>query len=355
MTTLLTIGGFLGAGKTTLIIRAATELMRRGRRVAVVTNDQAPELVDTQLVGMAGFPVAEVAGACFCCAFPDFAARTDELIARHRPDVVIAEPVGSCVDIAATVLRPFAGRNAGIAVAPFSVVVDPAAWRAAEAVAGMDAATAYIYRKQLAEADVLLLNKCDAEASAAIAAVEAELAAANPAARVLRVSAARGDGVADWLDAVLGGGAGGGRRIDVDYDTYAAGEAALGWLNASVEAEGAADWAGFLPGLLSRLAAAIAANGGGPPAHAKVMLRSGSLVLVANLVSGRSTAECREIVTGAPDGLARLTVNVRAPIDPAGLRAALTAVLAGLPGIAARVKTIRSFAPGRPVPVHRVG
>ena len=36
-----------------------------------------------------------------------------------------------------------------------------------------------------------------------------------------------------WLDGVLAAaGAGGGARIDVDYDLYAEGEAALGWLNA---------------------------------------------------------------------------------------------------------------------------
>ncbi|MGA9958965.1 MAG: GTP-binding protein, partial [Acidobacteriaceae bacterium] len=41
------VGGFLGAGKTTLILAAAKELERRGIRSAVILNDQGNELVDT--------------------------------------------------------------------------------------------------------------------------------------------------------------------------------------------------------------------------------------------------------------------------------------------------------------------
>lgn len=139
-------------------------------------------------------------------------------------------PIG--VDIAATVLRPLAQESGKVLhVAPFSVVVDPAAMRAVES-GSIDPATAYIYRLQIREADILLLNKCDAEADPALP--EAELSARCPTATVLRISAATGDGIAAWLDAVLAAARGGGRRIEVDYDIYAAGEAALGWLNATV-------------------------------------------------------------------------------------------------------------------------
>ena len=43
------VGGFLGAGKTTLILAAAKELERRGIRSAVILNDQGNELVDYRL------------------------------------------------------------------------------------------------------------------------------------------------------------------------------------------------------------------------------------------------------------------------------------------------------------------
>ena len=60
---LMLVGGFLGAGKTTLLWEAAQRLAGRGRRVGLVTNDQAPELVDTAWLSRAGVRVAEVSGS----------------------------------------------------------------------------------------------------------------------------------------------------------------------------------------------------------------------------------------------------------------------------------------------------
>jgi G3E family GTPase len=38
------VGGFLGAGKTTALVAAARELIRRGLRVGIITNDQGGSL-----------------------------------------------------------------------------------------------------------------------------------------------------------------------------------------------------------------------------------------------------------------------------------------------------------------------
>jgi len=43
-------GGFLGAGKTTLLWKASQYLMERGKKTGLITNDQAPELVDSALL-----------------------------------------------------------------------------------------------------------------------------------------------------------------------------------------------------------------------------------------------------------------------------------------------------------------
>ena len=44
-------------------------LVVRGARVGLVTNDQAPNLVDTEILRRKGLEVEEVAGSCFCCNF----------------------------------------------------------------------------------------------------------------------------------------------------------------------------------------------------------------------------------------------------------------------------------------------
>ena len=49
-TRLILVGGFLGAGKTTLLWEAAHRIMENGQRVGLITNDQAPDLVDTAIL-----------------------------------------------------------------------------------------------------------------------------------------------------------------------------------------------------------------------------------------------------------------------------------------------------------------
>ncbi len=62
---LLVIGGFLGAGKTTLSTNLVTMLWDLGREAALITNDQSEGLVDTELAAAGGISVKEIAGGCF--------------------------------------------------------------------------------------------------------------------------------------------------------------------------------------------------------------------------------------------------------------------------------------------------
>ena len=100
------IGGFLGAGKTTTMARLARSYRARNQRVGLVTNDQAQDLADTTSLRAQGLPVEEVPGACFCCRFDDLVDRVGRLESGQRPDVILAEPVGSCTDLVATVVQP---------------------------------------------------------------------------------------------------------------------------------------------------------------------------------------------------------------------------------------------------------
>ena len=83
-TKLILIGGFLGAGKTTLLAQAAQRLSRQGKRVGLVANDQAADLVDTELLRDSGSRVEEVAGGCFCCRFPDMISAMERLVRQSQ-------------------------------------------------------------------------------------------------------------------------------------------------------------------------------------------------------------------------------------------------------------------------------
>src|SRR2546425_5839906 len=97
------IGGFLGAGKTTAILRLARHLTGQGLKVGLITNDQSLGLVDTAMLAANGFDVEEITGGGFCCRVNSLVAAAEEVSAATRPGVFVAEPVGSCPDFKASV------------------------------------------------------------------------------------------------------------------------------------------------------------------------------------------------------------------------------------------------------------
>ena len=126
-TRFILIGGFLGAGKTTTIARLASMYAALGKHVAIVTNDKAPALVDTWNLSAQGFQVAELAGTCFCGNIDELVEAIEGFRLTRLPDVVLAEPVGSCLDLVATVVRPLADRKAGdYEVTPLAVLLSRA-------------------------------------------------------------------------------------------------------------------------------------------------------------------------------------------------------------------------------------
>src|SRR5690606_4680443 len=151
--------------KTTTIARLARHYQDQGLKVGIVTNDQAPDLVDTNSLRSQGFDVGEVAGSCFCCNFNALTDTVKRLGASQRPDVVLAEPVGSCTDLVATVVRPLVQvYEEPVEVATYGVILKPSHGGRIlrnEPNAGRSAKAAYIFRKQLEEADFLIVNRID--------------------------------------------------------------------------------------------------------------------------------------------------------------------------------------------------
>jgi G3E family GTPase len=356
------VGGFLGAGKTTLLSEVANRLVKEGKRVGIITNDQAPNLVDTGLLSTAEVGVNEVAGGCFCCKFEELESSATELIDRLKPDYVLGEPVGSCTDISATVLQPIKWLWGGWAsLAPFSVLTDPRRLREAldEGTEGsFPANVLYIFRKQLEEADYIVINKTDLVTAGELGDLRRDVAAKYPQAKVLTMSAQSGEGVTEWLEALASGDAAVGQRVvEVDYETYAQGEAALGWLNATVAVTGPAstDWASFVEGLLGAVQAKLVERHA-ETAHLKAMLTTAGGSVVVNVTTSEDKPKLRGSITG-PATEAALTINARVHVLPEDLTAIVTEALAAasVGGIESSIETLQSFQPGYPTPVHRFG
>jgi Ni2+-binding GTPase involved in maturation of urease and hydrogenase len=367
------LGGFLGAGKTTAILALADWLSERKRTVGLITNDQSVGLVDTAMLSAHGYPVEEITGGCFCCRFNSLMEASEKLTEDAKPEVFLAEPVGSCTDLRAAVSHPLRRLYGDdFRVAPLSVLLDPI--RAAR-ILGLEQGAAfspkvrYVYEKQLEEAEVIVINKQDLVDGDQLARLKAAIADRYPRAKVFVVSARDRAGLDEWFSYVLGGDAGEDPAPDIDYEEYAEGEALLGWYNGtatlSVKAE-AGDAGGdagvdgnrFLTALAETLRGQLASKGI-DIAHLKMTLSPtdfGSDIAVLNLVRTDGRAELSHTLKD-PVGVGELIVNLRAEGAPDVLRAAAGEALASVAREANVDVTIdheEAFRPGKPNPTYRM-
>lgn len=339
--TLALVGGFLGAGKTTLILRAAELLRRDGLRTAIITNDQDAGLVDTGFAAEHDVGIREVAGGCFCCRFSGLLDAAGQL-AAYRPGVIFAEPVGSCTDLSATVLQPLRAWHSGdYQLAPYTVLVDPA--RIPEA--SLEDAIGFLFRQQIAEADLLCLSKCDVRGP------EARL----PVPIDYRLSAVTGLGVREWLREILHPTRiSGARVLDIDYTRYAEAEAALGWVNlhADLTLRTPASPAALAGPLLEEIDRRLTAAGI-RIAHLKVFDRTATGYVKASVCANGDDPLPEGDLAASPAARHELVVNLRALGDPGQLRSAAGAAL-GAVDAACVIRHDGAFRPPPPRPQHRL-
>jgi hypothetical protein len=332
---LVVVGGFLGAGKTTLILAAARLLADRGLSIAIILNDQGESLVDTELARSTGFHANEVTGGCFCCRFSEL-MRIAEQLREHSPDVIFAEPVGSCTDLSATILHPVQEAfSETFQLAPLTVLVDPGRIRGHPDLA-------FLIQKQSEEADLVCFTKSDLYPDAPVGTNTRQL------------SARTGQGVAAWLDEIMSGQlALSGKILDIDYQRYAQAEAALAWLNA--EADLACDpplspalLLGPLLDLLNR--ELTAANI--PIVHLKALDRTPSGSLKAGLCSNGQEPSVEGALDASPAENHHLLLNLRAASAPEPVRAIVDRALKNLPGLS--TLHLNCFSPSPPKPERRM-
>lgn len=361
----LMVGGFLGAGKTTALAKLARWLTERNLRVGLITNDQGSHLVDTAMLVSRGFPVEEIPGGCFCCRFNSLVEAAKRLTAESRPEVFIAEPVGSCTDLVATVTYPLRKLyGSEFSIAPLSVLIDPIR---ALRVLGLEPGgkfsekVLYIYRKQLEEADLIIINKCDLLTDAQKRSLRTALETQFPTARLFEVSARYDTGLTAWFEHIISASQVPRAIMDVDYTVYADGEALLGWLNCTVQlrADEAVDGNKLVRELATHIQTKLN-HAGAEVAHLKMTLDAdhelGDLAVV-NLVRNDFIPELSQTLQ---DSFAsgELTINMRAEAAPELLRQTVQAAVdncpQSTPGLQVKWEHMEAFRPGKPQPTHRV-
>jgi G3E family GTPase len=189
------IGGFLGAGKTSLLNGILEQA--ESRRIAVLVNDFGTLCVDASLVSARSARTISLANGCICCTLVDGLAQAllDVLELDPPPDHLLVEASG--VSDPSRIAQLARGDRA-LGDAGTLVLV------AADQI-GMLARDRYVgdtVLRQLAAADLMLLNKVDLVTEAEAGVVAAWLREQAPRAGIIRTVNARLP-----CDIVLGPGA----------------------------------------------------------------------------------------------------------------------------------------------------
>jgi G3E family GTPase len=244
-----------------------------------------------------------------------------------------------------------------------TAVVDP---RRALRIFGLEAGknfsskVAYIYKKQLEEAPIILMNKCDTIDDAQRDALKQTLQQEYPQAEIIVASARDGNGLDTWFDRVQNSDMPLDKTMNIDYATYGEGEAQLGWLNAAITVK-ASQWIDgnqLLKNLADQMQAALNINNS-EIAHLKMTLapedETGGLAII-NLVGNDFDAEASQTLM---DDVERgeIIVNIRAEAAPESLEEVVRNAVMACSDATTQLTLdhLERFSPGQPDPVYREG
>jgi len=350
------VGGFLGSGKTTAVATAAKMFARENIPLAVITNDQGSQLVDAAFIDALNISGSQVTNGCFCCNYDQFCSAVEHLKNSLTPRLIFAEAVGSCADLVATIVKPLNRFHPEIGIS-LSVFVDgPVLLSSIKGRSSfVSSDIQYIYKKQLEEAGLIVVNKCDLLAEDEIKKIHPILESEYPGRKILFQDSRDEALVKKWMDIIPKTINGKDlSALSIDYDKYGAGEAALAWLDASIiihSKQRAIDKAyAFINEMVAEISFQKFAIG-----HLKFFLESGGWQRKISYTSALNLKLDRAPADIIADHV-RVLVNARAETDPDRLKKIFYQTIQKIQNqnCHAEISDVASFRPGYPKPTHRM-
>lgn len=351
------IGGFLGSGKTTAIRQACLELVQHGIPVAVITNDQGDQLVDSEYIKHVGIPVLEVTNSCFCCNYPKLEENIQTLAEHFHPEIIFAESVGSCADLVATITRPLAKFHPGIPVV-LSVFADASLlWSLMNGNSCfLDDSVQYIYKKQLEEADIIVVNKSDLLSESELEKVTEILKIDYPGKELILQNSLEKADIKKWIVRNEKFEPVDRKALSIDYDVYGEGEKKLAWLDKELIIRTNDNSAGMVSeALISHIYAKVSAANM-PVGHIKFFINDGMKQKKISYTTINHEGPKPVNLSMNANNISML-INARVQTDPAVLEELIDQAeneIAAETGSTILVKKLAAFQPGYPTPTHRM-
>jgi len=196
---IIVLGGFLGSGKTSVVIQLAKYIAgsnpENAAKVVILENEIGEVSVDDKLLKNTGYKVENLFSGCVCCTMSgELVFGLRKIIAEMNPEIIIMEATGVAYpdNIRKTIVQCVPEVDCGVVC-----VTDAKRWKRLLRPMEM------LLKDQLDVADVILVNKVDMVDEGTLAEVEASIRTFNNSAQFFRVSAAGTIG-GDVFDAMLG-------------------------------------------------------------------------------------------------------------------------------------------------------
>jgi G3E family GTPase len=196
------IAGFLGCGKTTLMLELAKKLAGlKQHKVALVVNEIGAIPVDGKVIEESGLRVKDIGGGCICCEVAaSFAKTLYGLYKDFSPEHVLVEPTGVAVPHQVKLAARMAGRDAKVSMGPAIVLFD--ATRPAELL-DMEMLGRLVVT-QLEDADIIAVSKVDQVEKTSIDESVLRIRQVNEHAETISLSSFTGLGVDQLVERIIG-------------------------------------------------------------------------------------------------------------------------------------------------------
>jgi G3E family GTPase len=192
------IAGFLGSGKTTLVLSVISRIIERtGKKVVVIVNDFGTVGIDSKVMTKYGLQVKELASGCICCTLgPDLLETVKEIEENIDPDLVVIEPTG-VADPEAIVqcMEHYQGKK--LRSIRSAVVIDASRFQVLMRAMGRPLTA------QVKTTNLLLINKIDTVDASALEGIEKALREINPTVPLFPISATEGTNVDKVVDEMV--------------------------------------------------------------------------------------------------------------------------------------------------------
>ena len=270
--------GFLGAGKTTSMIALARSLNNAGRKAAILANDLgAGNIVDADFTAESGVLTTSIAGNCICYQHENLVDKLRQLVSGGA-DVIFSDIPGCGIGALDHVyLQTKEKEGDEFELMPFTCIVDPERLKMlmdGEDNINLPAEMRFLLNAQMAEADLIVLNKIDTAGADYIGKCLELIRALHPDTPVMAMSAKTGEGVDAVADYIISHAAAAEHReIGYGSEAFMAAERLMSWYNRRVffeQREGKnLDFNAALACLIEGVRGSLRARGGNVP-HFKV-------------------------------------------------------------------------------------